>query len=90
MTREEAIKFAAPARTMTDIPEVKEFYAMAETALRNQEQKHACWNRVEADLGDGVKTHRFACSACSFLKNTLTGNYCPNCGSRMERSDETN
>lgn len=41
MTREEAIKFAVHAQTMTDVPEVKEFYAMAETALRNlPEQRH--------------------------------------------------
>ena len=38
MRIEEAIKFAEHAQTMTDIPEVKEFYAMAEKALRIQNQ----------------------------------------------------
>ena len=38
MRIEEAIKFAEYAQTMTDIPEVKEFYAMAEKALRTQSQ----------------------------------------------------
>lgn len=33
MTREEAIKFAEHAVTMTDTPEVKEFYRMAAAAL---------------------------------------------------------
>ena len=34
MTREEAIKFAEHAVSMTDIPEVKEFYRMSASALR--------------------------------------------------------
>ena len=34
MTREEAIKFAEHAVSMTDIPEVKEFYRMSAAALR--------------------------------------------------------
>ena len=34
MTREEAIKFAEHAVNMTDIPEVKEFYRLAASALR--------------------------------------------------------
>lgn len=38
MKIDEAIKFAEHAQTMTDIPEVKEFYAMAEKALRTQNQ----------------------------------------------------
>ena len=38
MTREEAIKFAHHAYDMTDIPDVKEFYAIAENALREQEE----------------------------------------------------
>ena len=46
---------------------------------------HGRWNRVEAALGGGIKTHRFACSECGFLKNTLIGNYCPNCGARMDK-----
>lgn len=39
MTREEAIKFASHAQSLTDIPEVKEFYALAETALREQAER---------------------------------------------------
>lgn len=39
MTREEAIKFASHAQSLTDLPEVKEFYALAESALREQEAK---------------------------------------------------
>ena len=38
MRIEEAIKFAEYAQKMTDIHEVKEFYAMAEKALRTQNQ----------------------------------------------------
>lgn len=49
---------------------------------------HGRWNRVEADLGGGIKTHRFACSECGFLKNTLIGNYCPNCGAKMDGGNE--
>lgn len=39
MTREEAIKFASHAQSLTDLPEVKEFYALAESALREQEER---------------------------------------------------
>ena len=39
MTREEAIKFAVHAQSLADIPEVKEFYAFAESALREQEER---------------------------------------------------
>ena len=39
MTREEAIKFAVHAQSITDIPEVKEFYAFAESAIREQEER---------------------------------------------------
>ena len=51
------------------------------------EVAHGRWNRVEVELDRGVKTHRFACSVCGFLKNTLIGNYCPNCGADMRDSD---
>ena len=39
MTREEAIKFAVHAQSITDIPEVKEFYALAESNIREQEER---------------------------------------------------
>ena len=39
MTREEAIKFAVHAQSLADLPEVKEFYAFAESALREQEER---------------------------------------------------
>ena len=45
---------------------------------------HGRWKRVKVDLGSGMKTHRFACSECDFLKNTLIGKYCPNCGAKMD------
>lgn len=48
MRIEEAIKFAGCAQTMTDIPGVKEFYAMAEKALRTQNQVK--WISVKNDM----------------------------------------
>lgn len=39
MDREEAIKFASHAQSLTDLPEVKEFYALAESALREQAER---------------------------------------------------
>lgn len=50
MRIDEAIKFAEHAQTMTDIPEVKEFYAMAEKALRTQNQVN--WMSVKDRLPD--------------------------------------
>ena len=45
MTREEAIKFAEHTVSMTDIPEVKEFYRMSAAALRpvSREQVEKVW-----------------------------------------------
>lgn len=45
MTREEAIKFAEHAVNMTDIPDVKEFYRLAISALRpvRREQVEKVW-----------------------------------------------
>jgi rubrerythrin len=45
---------------------------------------HGRWEKVKQDLGDGITTYRFGCSECGYLKNTLTGNYCPNCGAKMD------
>ena len=53
MRIEEAIKFAEHAQTMTDIPEVKEFYAMAEKALRTQNQVN--WVSVKDRLPEKHK-----------------------------------
>ena len=49
---------------------------------------HGRWEKVKQDLGDGIKTYRFGCSECGYLKNTLTGNYCPNCGAKMDEEME--
>lgn len=38
MTREEAIRFANYAQCMAKLQDVKEFYALAEAALREQEE----------------------------------------------------
>lgn len=54
MRIEEAIKFAEHAQTMTDIPEVKEFYAMAEKALRTQNQVN--WISVKDRLPEEWKS----------------------------------
>lgn len=50
MTREEAIKFAVHAQSLADLPEVKEFYAFAESALREQEERR--WIPVTERLPD--------------------------------------
>ena len=54
MRIDEAIKFAEHAQTMTDIPEVKEFYAMAEKALRTQNQVN--WISVKDRLPEKGKS----------------------------------
>ena len=50
MTREEAIKFAVHAQSITDIQEVKEFYALAESNIREQEERR--WIPVTERLPD--------------------------------------
>ena len=49
-----------------------------------RKERQGEWKRVEVDLGDGVKTYKFACTNCGFQKKTLNGNFCPNCGARMK------
>ena len=55
MTREEAIKFAEHAVNMTDIPAVKEFYSLCETALRpvSREQVEKMWSGCPYCKEDG-------------------------------------
>lgn len=48
MTREEAIRFANYAQCMAKLQDVKEFYALAEAALREQEERR--WIPVEERL----------------------------------------
>ena len=63
MTREEAIKFAEHAVNMTDIPEVKEFYRLAASALRpvSREQVEKVW---------------FGCDICRGDKKVKSDNFC--------------
>lgn len=48
-----------------------------------RKERQGEWKRVEVNLGDGVKTYKFACTNCGFQKKTLNGNFCPNCGAKM-------
>ena len=50
MTREEAIRFANYAQCMAKLQDVKEFYALAEAALREQEERR--WIPVTERLPD--------------------------------------
>ena len=77
MTREEAIKFAEHAVSMTDIPEVKEFYRMSAAALRpvSREQVEKAWRGCEKCNGAGEYS-RYA----ENLTKILLAKYCPHCG----------
>ena len=60
MTREEAVRFAHHAYDMTDIPDVKEFYAIAEKALREQEERR--WIPVTERLPeDNIPSTAYLC-----------------------------
>ena len=93
MTREEAIKFAEHAVNMTDIPEVKEFYRLAASALRpvSREQVERIWfrepySRLETRQGDDgsiVYSAVNTCMACGH--ETPIGNFCHNCGAAQTR-----
>ena len=63
MTREEAIKFAEHAVSMTDIPEVKEFYRMSAAALRPVSRE-----QVEKVL--------HGCEMCREKKEVKSDNFC--------------
>lgn len=82
MTLEEAIKFAEHAVSMTDIPEVKEFYRLAASALRpaRREQVEKVWR---AHWNESTHLGGFVyCSRCGY--NALEANnytFCPKCGS---------
>ena len=80
MTREEAIKFAEHAVNMTDIPEVKEFYRLADSALRpvSREQVEKVWRgEWQKDIPMGYK-----CNSCEGLIVGQTP-FCPVCGKAM-------
>lgn len=63
----------------------EEFEIVDTPAVEAEPVRHGRWVRTEVDFWEGgMKTHRFACSECCFQKNTLTGNYCPNCGAKMD------
>lgn len=78
MTREEAIKFASHAQSLTDLPEVKEFYALAESALREQEERR--WIPVVERYPDTCG--QYLCRA----KNTIFEDSCYTEILRFERT----
>ena len=75
MTREEAIKFAEHAVSMTDIPDVKEFYRMSAAALRpvSREQVEKVWRGCE-------KCHNQD-NWPSWIEKGFV--YCPKCGTPL-------
>ena len=84
MTLEEAIKFAEHAVSMTDIPEVKEFYRLAASALRpvSREQVEKAWTAEWTVDEFGHK-----CSKCGeYLpdgEDVRKPQFCPECGRAM-------
>ena len=93
MTREEAIKFAEHAVSMTDIPEVKEFYRMSAAALRpvSREQVEKVfggkWEEetytTVSGLGRLIHSKKYTCSACGKSNGRAKTNFCPACGRAM-------
>ena len=84
MTREEAVKFAEHAVNMTDIPEVKEFYRMAATALRpiSRERVEKVWRgewEEERFNGELEGWQHKECGRHSKEKSM----FCPKCGAPM-------
>ena len=87
MTREEAIKFAEHAVNMTDIPDVKEFYRLAASALRpvSREQVEKVWGSKWIPV-DNTQEHY--CRECGVSFNLYSYcksdyNFCPYCGCAM-------
>ena len=83
MTREEAIKLAEHAVSMTDIPEVKEFYRMSAAALRPVSRE-----QVEKMRGEWISTGAISCkcSSCNHLEPKYRVdeyNFCPYCMAPM-------
>lgn len=87
MTREEAIKFAEHAVSMTDIPEVKEFYRMAASALRPVSREQVEKTKAvfcQPCVGD-FEQDTWRCSKCFVQEfGDVRGiNFCPHCGAPM-------
>ena len=64
MTREEAIRFANYAQCMAKLQDVKEFYALAEAALREQEERE---NLKPLTLEELRQTHNPVWCSCELL-----------------------
>lgn len=82
MTREEAIKFAEHAVSMTDIPEVKEFYRMSAAALRpvSREQVEKVWRGEWKMVSNG----KGICSKCHRQDDIdQLAKFCRYCGAAM-------
>lgn len=71
MTKEQAIRFAKHAQTMTEIQDVSDFYRMAECALRAKNQD----TRMDRSRWEG-------CGCCNNLGDAKVYEflYCPYCG----------
>ena len=86
MTREEAIKFAEHAVSMTDIPEVKEFYRMSAAALRpvSRERVEKVWRGEWAGVPN-MGVYDTACSKCGYCPGIRfwDSDFCPYCGAPM-------
>ena len=87
MTLEEAIKFAEHAVSMTDIPEVKEFYRLAASALRpvSREQVEKVWRGKWIGMTDDDGCTWYECSRCEHDLDSLEepNHFCPACGAPM-------
>lgn len=83
MNREEAIKILKGAIKK---PNTKDGYlgqalTMGIEALENQKTGH--WIRKNDICTSRVQIYQYECSNCREI-NTFQGNYCPNCGAKME------
>ena len=82
MTREEAIRFANYAQDMEKLQDVKEFYALAEAALREQEERERgceyCNGLPFSQMEDFTMPN-----ASKKDYDIVTIRYCPICGRRF-------
>ena len=76
----DGIYFSIPSDEYYELLEIKERY--------KKERKRGRWIRNFYELANGIGVSLVTCDQCYSGEHGTMWNFCPNCGARMEASDD--